>query len=123
VAQCGDPAMVHQAQAQLNEKYSANPGFKKMLDISKDLLVIKEQFVHAWIDKYRHFGQRYTSRGEGAHRTLKSSLNHSQGDLLMVNMEQEWKEEVSKMEADCVTARLDGSVDLAPVCHIRCRDA
>ena len=41
----------------------------------------KESFVQAWVDKYAHFGNRATSRVEGAHNTLKLYLQAATGDL------------------------------------------
>jgi hypothetical protein len=41
-------------------------------------------FVHAYTDRFLHFGNRATSRVEGAHSLLKLYLKVSTGDLKMV---------------------------------------
>jgi hypothetical protein len=45
------------------------------------LTLWKRLFVYAYIDHYPHFGNRVTSRIEGAHSQLKSSLQVSTRDL------------------------------------------
>jgi MULE transposase domain len=44
----------------------------------------KRLFIRAYTNKYLHFGNRVTSRVEGAHSTLKSYLQISTGDLKSV---------------------------------------
>ena len=44
-------------------------------------LPLKEKFVAAWTGKVAHFGNRATSRGEGAHSILKKYLQVSSGGL------------------------------------------
>ncbi|KAM0987652.1 hypothetical protein EV2_012136 [Malus domestica] len=44
-------------------------------------LPYKEKFVSAWSEKVTHFGNRVTSRAEGAHATLKKYLQVSTGGL------------------------------------------
>lgn len=53
--------------------------------IMKVWLPHKERFVSARTDTYSHFGNRATSRGEGAHAKLKRYLLVSTGDLLGIN--------------------------------------
>ncbi|PIA24917.1 hypothetical protein AQUCO_04100189v1 [Aquilegia coerulea] len=53
-----------------------------MIDyIKKTWLPLKERFVKAWTDVHLHFGNRVTSRAEGAHGVLKSYLQVSTSDL------------------------------------------
>lgn len=47
-------------------------------------LPYKENFVHAWTDKYLHLGELASSRSEGAHYTIKSWIKTSTGDLQVV---------------------------------------
>ncbi|XP_074277536.1 uncharacterized protein LOC141601165 [Silene latifolia] len=47
-------------------------------------LPYKEKFVTAWIDTYPHFGNRVSSRAEGAHAKLKGYLQVSTGDFAQV---------------------------------------
>lgn len=42
---------------------------------------LKEKFVNAWTGQVAHFGNRVTSRGEGAHSQLKRYLQVSTGGL------------------------------------------
>ncbi|PWA86891.1 protein FAR1-RELATED SEQUENCE 5 [Artemisia annua] len=44
----------------------------------------KEKFVSAWTEKYLHFGNRASSRAEGAHAKLKKYLQVSTGDFQQV---------------------------------------
>lgn len=48
------------------------------------LMPWKRLFIRAYIDQYPHFGNTVTSRVEGAHSKLKSSLKVSTGDLKVV---------------------------------------
>jgi len=41
----------------------------------------KERFVFCWANRYLHFGNRETSRAEGAHSIIKRYLQVSTGDL------------------------------------------
>ena len=41
----------------------------------------KERFVHCWADRHLHFGNRETSRVEGAHSVIKRYLQVSTGNL------------------------------------------
>ncbi|KAE8215912.1 hypothetical protein CF319_g8971 [Tilletia indica] len=48
------------------------------------LLNLKERFISAWADKHLHLGSTSSSRVEGAHRSFKSFLGTSVGDLPLV---------------------------------------
>ncbi|XP_074265811.1 protein FAR1-RELATED SEQUENCE 5-like [Silene latifolia] len=52
--------------------------------IKETWMPYKEMFVTAWTDKHPHFGNRVSSRAEGAHAKLKSYLQVSTGDLAQV---------------------------------------
>ena len=47
--------------------------------IKKTWLSWKEKFVSAWTENYLHFGNRSSSRAEGAHAKLKQYLQVSTG--------------------------------------------
>jgi len=47
--------------------------------LQKQWIPYKEMFIKAWTNKYLHLGNTATSRGEGAHATLKSYLQVSTG--------------------------------------------
>nr|CCA22470.1 Pc21g00130 putative [Albugo laibachii Nc14] len=47
-------------------------------------LVYKKQFVKAWTLEHPHFGNKSSSRTEGAHAYVKKFLQFSKGDLLLV---------------------------------------
>ena len=47
-------------------------------------LIYKDRFVNAWTSRYLHFGNKATSRVEGAHAYVKHFLQVSTGDLLSV---------------------------------------
>ncbi|GKA62883.1 PKS-NRPS hybrid synthetase [Tanacetum coccineum] len=49
--------------------------------IKSTWLPCKEKFVSAWTDRYLHFGNRSSSRAEGAHAKLNKYLQVSTGDL------------------------------------------
>lgn len=49
--------------------------------IKKTWLPFKEKFVYAWTGNYAHFGNRVTSRVEGAHAMIKKYLHVSTGNL------------------------------------------
>ncbi|KAF7147655.1 hypothetical protein RHSIM_Rhsim03G0114700 [Rhododendron simsii] len=49
--------------------------------IKNNWLPFKERFVHAWTGKHLHFGNRVTSRAEGAHGMLKKYLTVSTGNF------------------------------------------
>ncbi|KAG5558418.1 hypothetical protein RHGRI_008375 [Rhododendron griersonianum] len=57
---------------------------KVLCYIRKTWLPFKEQFVHAWTENYSHFGNRVSSRADGAHAKLKQYLQVSTGDLHQV---------------------------------------
>ncbi|PWA55937.1 hypothetical protein CTI12_AA397510 [Artemisia annua] len=60
-------------------------GKKDALDyIKKNWFPWKEKFVSAWMEKYLHFGNRASSRAEGAHAKLKKYLQVSTGDFQQV---------------------------------------
>ncbi|XP_058185926.1 PKS-NRPS hybrid synthetase cheA-like [Rhododendron vialii] len=52
--------------------------------IQRTWLPFKERFVKAWTEKCAHFGNRVSSRAEGAHGKLKKYLQVSTGDLHQV---------------------------------------
>ena len=60
------------------------PRYERALDYVEGLLEIQERFVHAFIDKYTHLGQRGNSRLEGNHRALKIALRTHHGDMYLV---------------------------------------
>lgn len=49
--------------------------------IKKVWLPCKEKFASAWTKKYLHFGNRTSSRAEGAHAKLKLYLQNSKGNF------------------------------------------
>ncbi|KAG5547941.1 hypothetical protein RHGRI_013579 [Rhododendron griersonianum] len=59
---------------------------KVLCYIRKTWLPYKEWFVHAWTENCSHFGNRVSSRAEGAHAKLKQYLQVSTGDLHQVNI-------------------------------------
>ncbi|KAE8230018.1 hypothetical protein CF326_g4990 [Tilletia indica] len=48
------------------------------------LLDVKEKYISAWADKHLHLGSTSSSRVEGAHRSFKTFLGTSVGDLSLV---------------------------------------
>ena len=52
--------------------------------LSNTWLIYKDRFVNAWTSRYLHFGNKATSRVEGAHAYVKHFLQVSTGDLLSV---------------------------------------
>ncbi|KAH7848816.1 hypothetical protein Vadar_008467 [Vaccinium darrowii] len=57
---------------------------KVLCYIRNTWLPFKERFVHAWTENCTHFGNRVSSRAEGAHAKLKQYLQVSTGDLHQV---------------------------------------
>ncbi|KNA03829.1 hypothetical protein SOVF_205420 [Spinacia oleracea] len=58
---------------------------KDVIDyIRSSWIPYKERFVSAWTEKYAHFGNRASSRAEGAHAKLKGYLLVSTGDFRQV---------------------------------------
>ncbi|KAH7844004.1 hypothetical protein Vadar_023309 [Vaccinium darrowii] len=57
---------------------------KVLCYIRNTWLPFKERFVHAWTKNCTHFGNRVSSRAEGAHAKLKQYLQVSTGDLHQV---------------------------------------
>ncbi|XP_030445922.2 protein FAR1-RELATED SEQUENCE 5-like [Syzygium oleosum] len=76
--------------------------------IKNTWLPFKELFVTAWTDLHMHFGNRVTSRAEGAHSTLKAYLQVSTGDLVEVKkkiclaVENQFQEIKSKLSSEKV---------------------
>ncbi|KAG5527943.1 hypothetical protein RHGRI_028764 [Rhododendron griersonianum] len=74
--------------------------------IRKTWLPFKEQFVHAWTENCAHFGNRVSSRAEGAHGKLKKYLQVSTGDLYQVKnkiclaIENEFKEITTQLSSE-----------------------
>nr|CCA18090.1 Pc21g00130 putative [Albugo laibachii Nc14] len=67
---------------ELSDSFKTKP---KVLEyLANTWLIYKERFVNAWTSKYRHFGNKATSRVEGAHAYIKKFLQVSTGDLLSV---------------------------------------
>jgi hypothetical protein len=66
--------------------------------LETEWLAVKEQFCHAWTDNCLHFGQRSTSRVEGAHNALKRRIKVSTGDLKHVvdSLELMMKKQISE---------------------------
>ena len=55
---------------------------KEVVDYCKKTwLPYKKYFVDAWTENFTHFGNRVTSRAEGAHSLLKKYLQVSTGDF------------------------------------------
>ena len=52
--------------------------------LSNTWLIYKDRFVNAWTSRYLHFGNKATSRVEGAHEYVKTYLQVSTRDLLSV---------------------------------------
>ncbi|GJU16010.1 hypothetical protein Tco_1143976 [Tanacetum coccineum] len=50
-------------------------------DIKDTWLPWKDKFISAWTEKYLHFGNRSSSRAEGAHAKLKLYLQLSTGSF------------------------------------------
>ena len=57
---------------------------KALKYLSNTWLIYKDRFVNDWTSMYLHFGNKATSRVEGAHACLKTFLQVSTGDLLLV---------------------------------------
>ncbi|KAE8214536.1 hypothetical protein CF327_g2091 [Tilletia walkeri] len=55
-----------------------------VIEYIKGLLDLKEQFVSVWADRHLHLGSTSSSRVEGAHRSFKSFLGTSVGDLPLI---------------------------------------
>ncbi|KAF7154067.1 hypothetical protein RHSIM_Rhsim01G0017600 [Rhododendron simsii] len=74
--------------------------------IRKTWLPFKERFVHAWTENCAHFGNRVSSRAEGAHGKLKKYLQVSTGDLYQVKnkiclaIENEFKEIMTQLSSE-----------------------
>nr|CCA27127.1 Pc21g00130 putative [Albugo laibachii Nc14] len=67
---------------ELSDSFKTKP---KVLEyLANTWLIYKERFVHAWTSKYRHFGNKATSRVECSHAYIKTLLQVSTGDLLSV---------------------------------------
>ena len=66
--------------------------------LKTEWLTVKEQFYYAWTDNCLHFGQRSTSRVEGAHNALKRRIKVSTGDLKHVvdSLELMMKKQISE---------------------------
>jgi hypothetical protein len=66
----------------------------------------EEKFVHAYIDRHAHLGERNTSRVEGAHARLKEWLRGFKGDFLFVIQRvsklwrDQWDEATIRLERD-----------------------
>ena len=55
---------------------------KEVVDCyKKTWLPYKKYFVDVWTEKFTHFGNRVTSRAEGAYSLLKKYLQVSTGDF------------------------------------------
>ena len=65
-------------------------------------LVFREQFVECFINKYRNFDIRVTSRTESSHKEIKSYLHNSTADVkfLADRIEQMIKDKESKYKSD-----------------------
>ncbi|XP_023752378.2 PKS-NRPS hybrid synthetase cheA-like [Lactuca sativa] len=83
----------------------------------------KEKFVSAWTDKYLHFGNRSSSRVEGAHDKLKQYLQVSTGDLREVKekiclvVEHEFNEIKVKLSSEKIHVHHDGTMPLFRELH------
>jgi hypothetical protein len=92
------------------EKYKGEgkEQFRGIIGYTEQLMDHKTYFIQAWTDQWLHLGNRNTSRGEGAHWSLKNTLALSSGDFVMVtervkaHMEHEWIEVTARMERDRV---------------------
>ncbi|KAF7120003.1 hypothetical protein RHSIM_Rhsim13G0144200 [Rhododendron simsii] len=80
---------------------------EKVLDyIRNTWFPFKERFVHAWTENCAHFGNRVSSRAEGAHGKLKKYLQVSIGDLYQVKnkiclaIENEFKEITTQLSSE-----------------------
>ncbi|KAL7252612.1 hypothetical protein ACSBR1_007225 [Camellia fascicularis] len=80
--------------------------FFELLYKEKKELSFKERFVNAWTEKFAHFGNRVSSRVEGAHGKLKKYLQVSTGDLHRVKnkiclaIENEYKEIKAQLSSE-----------------------
>ncbi|XP_077214390.1 protein FAR1-RELATED SEQUENCE 5-like [Tasmannia lanceolata] len=76
-------------------------------------LSFKERFIKAWTEKYLHFGNRVTSRAEGAHSNLKIYLQLSTGDFYLVKnkiclaIENQFEEIKTKLSAEKIKVPSD----------------
>nr|KAJ0223620.1 hypothetical protein LSAT_V11C200088970 [Lactuca sativa] len=83
----------------------------------------KEKFVNAWTDKYLHFGNRSSSRVEGAHAKLKQYLQVSMGDLREVKEKiclavgHEFNEIKIKLSSEKMHVHHDGTMPLFRELH------
>ncbi|KAL3517008.1 hypothetical protein ACH5RR_023910 [Cinchona calisaya] len=68
--------------------------------IQKTWLPYKEYFVDAWTEKLLHFGNRATSRVEGAHSKLKKYLMVSSGDIRTLEKQFQMMKD-DKMQPTC----------------------
>jgi len=69
-----------------NIKDSIGDQHQALCYIQDTWLPYRERFVHAWTDRYLHFGATVTSRVEGAHAVIKRYLHVSTGDLRAVKI-------------------------------------
>ncbi|KAL4588354.1 hypothetical protein LXL04_001238 [Taraxacum kok-saghyz] len=100
---------------------------KVAIDYIKDTwLPWKEKFVSAWTESYLHFGNRTSSRAEGAHAKLKLYLQVSTGGFQQVTekiclaIEHEFNELKTKLsyEKIHVLHMCDSSVYRELLCHV-----
>ncbi|KAG5541196.1 hypothetical protein RHGRI_021152 [Rhododendron griersonianum] len=79
---------------------------KVLCYIRKTWLPFKERFVHAWTENCAHFGNRVSSRAEGAHGKLKKYLQVLTCDLYQVKnkiclaIENEFKEITTQLSSE-----------------------
>lgn len=66
---------------QLKERYASAHAREVAYIIETWLDLYKTKLVKAWVDKYLHFENVVTSRGEGIHQLIKTYLDTSQLDL------------------------------------------
>ena len=76
-------AALKEGMEKLHAEY-AHPRYHAAVSYVDGLLSMKEPFVHAWTDQHTHLNQTTTSRLEGYHHSLKSTLACSNGDLYLV---------------------------------------
>lgn len=71
------------------------------------------QFVACYINRYRHFGQRVTSRVEANHAEIKGYIGSSRGDLkfiieaiqlMILNKRKEWEASFASAASTTATA-------------------
>lgn len=116
----------YEGVAKFKNKYKEIPSLAKGYSYAVGLLTIKQYFVHAYTNNYRHYGQRNSSRVEGGHRTIKGFLLISKGDLqqlvtqLLAHLDVQFEKVMATMEVSVTKALVNYPRALSTVssCHL-----